>query len=410
MKKTRILSIACLAIAFASCSKSSDNSGGDGGGTNTGAGKYIIAAYPTGAVTGTADYLLTADDVSTGTISTKGNGVEQDGTYRYYLTTNNKFFSMLYGQGNPGAVTTYSLASSGNLEKTSNFQTETVQVFAPYNNDIILFKVPRSGDANSLIYRIDAASSTIAGQYQLNIETVAGNGERAHFTWATQFGDKILAPYMSIRGVTGNVFGTAFPDSSWVAVLSYPDMKLEKVIRDNRTSYLGAYFTNGLFVDEQGDAYGFSGADASDAGTITSTKPSAIVRIKKGTTEFDQSYFFNFQEKTGGYHIDAAKYISNGKFLVQTYEGPNVFTGVKFAIADVYTQTFQWVVGAPTDITSSTISRYGTNSLDGNQALLGITTSDGSSYVYSFDANTATAKRGLKVDGGTITAVHYLKY
>src|SRR5690606_33234612 len=85
--------------------------------------RYVIASTPI-ASDGVADYLLTAEDLSQGSISTVGNGIEQDGTYRYYVTHNNRFFSMLYGQGNAGAVTTYELSQTGQLIKVSDFQAE----------------------------------------------------------------------------------------------------------------------------------------------------------------------------------------------------------------------------------------------------------------------------------------------
>ncbi|WP_278021144.1 DUF4374 domain-containing protein [Flavobacterium ginsengisoli] len=130
MKRGSKLALFAAFIAFTTFSCSSDeNSGnGTGGGVDTGKTKYIITAT-TGAV-GIADYLLTADDVTTGTVSTIGNGIEQDGTYRYYITAENNFFSLLYGQGNPGAVTTYNLTAEGKLQKKSDFQAETVHVFA----------------------------------------------------------------------------------------------------------------------------------------------------------------------------------------------------------------------------------------------------------------------------------------
>src|SRR5690606_4662000 len=78
-------------------------------------GNFIVAVTPV-AETGVADYLLTTSSLDTGKVSTAGRGVEQDGTYRYYVTHNNKFFSMLYGQGNPGAVTVYNILD-GNLTK-----------------------------------------------------------------------------------------------------------------------------------------------------------------------------------------------------------------------------------------------------------------------------------------------------
>ncbi|OXG08936.1 uncharacterized protein DUF4374 [Flavobacterium araucananum] len=408
MKKSNTLALlAVLAFTTFSCSSDSDKSGSETGGGDTGKTKYIITAT-TGAA-GIADYLLTADDISTGSITTTGNGLEQDGTYRYYITAQNNFFSLLYGQGNPGAVTTYNLNTEGKLVKKSNFQAETVHVFAAVNKDILTIKVPRSGASIASMYKIDAEKSLITGEAQQDTKKLAGNGERAFYSWATQVGDKVYMPYMSIKGDGVDNFGTVNPDSTWVAVYNYPELKLERVIKDNRTSYLGAYFTNGLFQDENGDAYGFSGAIATSNSVMTSTKPSAIVKIKKGTTEFDKTYFFNVQEKSGGYKISATSYISKGKFLLLMYGNVGKNTGAaKLAIADVYAQTFTWVTNVPATLTSAT-SRYNITTEDGNSAVIGINTPEGN-WIYTINGTTAVATRGMKVEGGQITAIAKLKY
>lgn len=376
----------------------------------TGATKFVISATPIGT-SGIADYLLLADNLDGDTITTKGNGMEQDGTYRYYITHKNRFFSFLYGQGNPGAVTSYRLDADGKLSKLSDFQSETVQLFAPVKDDIFMVKVPRSGNQFASMFRIDARKYQIVGEKQENIVKLAGNGERAHFTWATQVGDKVFAPYMSIKGVAPDAFGTAYPDSSWVAVYSYPELELEKVIKDNRTSYIGAYFLNGLVEIENGDAYAFSPAAATNSSVHTSTKPSAFVRILKGTTEFDQSYFFNVQQESGGHHIAAQTYIGKGIFILQMYPQPNSLIGTsrKFAIADVINKKFMWVTGIPDNVTkTTTINNYSPK--DGKTGYIGITTASEGSYVYVFDAEIAAAKKGLKVEGGTITAINALSY
>jgi len=404
------LLLAAFAFTFASCESNDEQNEGASG--ETGKSKYIVTVS-TGA-TGVADYLLTADDVSKGSITTAGNGLEQDGTYRYYLSTQNKFFSFLYGQGNPGAVTTYGLTTNGVLTKTSNFQAETVQVFAPVNKDILMVKVPRSGASISYMYKVDAEQSVLTGTVSQDTRLLIGNknpdlAERAHFTWATQVGDKVFMPYMKINGIAPDTFGTRHADSTWVAVYSYPDLKLEKVIKDNRTSYLGAYFTNGLFQDEKGDAYGFSGAIGTSNGAVSSTKPSAVVRINKGTTEFDKSYFFNVQEKSGGYKISSTSYISNGKFLLLMYGTAGTNSGtVKLAVADVYNQTFKWVTGMPSVLSNAT-TRYNITTEDGNSAILGVNTPDGN-WIYSINGTTAVATQGMKVEGGQITAIQKLKY
>ncbi|KFF10682.1 DUF4374 domain-containing protein [Flavobacterium hydatis] len=409
MKKTSTLAIFAALIAFTSFSCSSDSSSPDGAPSQgTDKTKYIVTVT-TGAA-GVADYLLTADDVTKGSITTQGNGLEQDGSYRYYITNQNKFFSLLYGQGNPGAVTSYALSAEGKLVKTSNFQAETVQVFTAVNKDILTIKVPRSG-ATSLasMFKIDATTSLITGQVQQDTKILAKNGERAFYTWATQVGDKVYMPYMSIKGDGVDNFGTKYPDSTWVAVYNYPELKLEKVIKDNRTSYLGAYFTNGLIQDENGDAYGFSSAAATNNAVVTSTKPSAVVKIKKGTTEFDKTYFFNVQEKSGGYKISSSSYIGKGKVLLQMFGDAGTNKGIpKLAVADVYAQTFTWVTNGPTAINSTT-TRYNIATEDNNSLILGINTPDGN-WIYTINGATGVATKGMKVEGGEITAIAKLKY
>ncbi|MCF2488660.1 DUF4374 domain-containing protein [Dyadobacter sp. CY347] len=401
-----------LGIFLTACSSDSNVTPTPGEGGGTGKAKYVISALPVGS-TGIADYLLTAESLTSGTVSTVGNGKEQDGTYRYYVTHKNRFFSLLYGQGNPGAVTTYNLDGKGELNKVSDFQAETVQVFAPVADDVLTIKVPRSGNESASLYRINAEQSKIVGEAQVNIVRLAGNGERAHFTWATQVGDKVYAPYMSIKGVAPDVFGTSYADSAWIAVLSYPGLTVEKVIKDDRISFIGRYFNNGLAVDEQGDVYAYSASVGTSSGKITSTKPSSIVRIKAGTTEFDKSYLFNVEKAAGGYNISAQLYVGKGNFILtmtSPAEKGAYALGKRFAAVNVYDQSFKWVDGMPDPATIANVTSTNYTPKDGKAGYIGITQTDGASYVYEIDAVAATGKRGLKVEGGVITAINMLSY
>ncbi|AWW29703.1 hypothetical protein DN752_05955 [Echinicola strongylocentroti] len=369
--------------------------------------RFVIASTPT-ASDGVADYLLTAESLTSGTISTVGNGIEQDGTYRYYITINNKFFSLLYGQGNPGAVTTYQLNNQGELAKLSDFQAETVQAFAEIDDDLLMMKIPRSGAEDATWYQLDTDLLQITNDGLTNVVDVANNGERAHFTWLTQVGDKVFAPYMSIKGCCDDTFGTNNPDSAWVAVYDYPSMELEKVIKDDRTSYIGRYFTEGLTEVENGDVYAFSSSVATTNGDASSSLPSAFVRIKAGETEFDDSYYFNIEEVADGYHVTDKTYLGNGKFVVNMHNEKGAYTtGARLGIVDVYEESFKWVSGTPD---AASVLRVTTNNyslMDGNTAYIGFTTEQGS-WVYEVDANAATATQGLKVEGGTITAISKL--
>ncbi|SEA02001.1 protein of unknown function [Arachidicoccus rhizosphaerae] len=413
MKTTKLLLGAFLALNFGlwtACSKS-DKPVDTGGGDSGTEGKFIIAATPA-ATQGVADYLLTTDNLDQGTLSTKNNGVEQDGTWRYYTTSGNLFFSMLYGQGNPGAVTAYKLDAAGALQKVTNFQTETVQAFAPVDKDILLMKIARSASNDiSHWYKVNTETLQLNGEGEINTRALAGNGELAHFSWLTQVGNKVFAPYFSIKADGVDGFGTKYPDSSWIAVFNYPDMSLNTVIRDNRTSFIGAYFTNGLEVDEKGDVYAYASPNATSNGVITSTTPCAFMRINSGTTQYDKSYFFNISEKSGASYISFKLYLGNGAFLLGMTDPENPASGStdRFAIANVYNQTFAWVTGTPDPAKITSVSELNSYSpKDGKTGYVGITTSDGKSAVYKFDAASATASKGLEVEGGTITAIRWL--
>lgn len=372
--------------------------------------RYVIAATPN-ALEGVADYLLTLEDLSLGQVSLIGNGVEQDGTYRYYITNNNKFFSLLYGQGNPGAVTTYNLGTNGNLNMISDFQAETVQSFTNVNDEVLMTKISRS-ETNPYAnwYRLDTENSQIVAEGQINTQNILDNDELAFFTWMTQVGNKVYAPFMSVKACCDDNFGTEYPDQAWIAVYSYPEMELETVIQDDRTSFIGRYFTSGLEVVENGDVYAFSSSVAIKNGDVTSSKPSAVTRINADEEEFDDSYFFNLEEASNGYYMTNQTYAGNGIFLLNmnSVESKGAYiTGKKLAVVNVYDKTFTWVEGLPEESTIINITSQN-NYFEDGLVYIGITTEEGS-YIYQIDIDKTTAIQGVQVEGGTITAISKLE-
>lgn len=412
MKKRNLFKLLALAaigvISFSSCDD--DNNNGTGQPVDAEA-QYIVVATPDGQLYEGADYVLQTNSLTEGSITTKGAGIEQDG-YRYYAFNNNKVFSLLYGQGNPGDVTVYNLNSTGILQHTATVNTPTVQVFGKYNKELILIRCPRSGDENATLMRINTDDPQITLTEYVNVVELAGNGERAHFTGAFQVGSEIYAPYYCIKGITNAVFHSDYSDSTWVAVFSYPDLKLKRVIKDNRTSYIGYYFAqSGLEQIENGDVYAFSTATLGGDGVVASTKPSAAIRIKNGESEFDQSYFFNIQEKSGGHHLYNARYVGNNKFFLTMYSEKNITSGTySFAIVDVVTQSFTWVTGMPQPEEIASLGRLPYISEDGKTIAWGIATKSENPHIYIVDIATATAKKGLEVQAGAITAVGRLTY
>lgn len=409
MKSVLALSLVAGMVACSSDDNSSkkdpDPVGPEGPGSEK-VERFIIAASSL-EYQGVADYLLTVSDVENGSVSLKNNGIEQDGAYRYYLTTNNKFYSLLYGQGAPGAVTAYKLNKEGKLQKLNNFISETVQVYGAMNNDFVMWKVPRSGEPVAPWWIYNTVSDSFTADGAINTVDLANNGERAHFSGLTQIGNKLVAPYFSMRGISGDVWGTSFANTAWAAVYSYPSMKLEKVITSDKSSYIGAYFKNGLVQDENGDGYAYSSANVKgDNDQLLTTNPSGIMKIDGKTLEFDDSYFWNIEEATGGYFVNSFIYAGKGNFIARLQNNKAADDGdVKYATLNVYNKTHKWITGLPEGIKDLGFSDKGNYALlDGKTVYIGVTTTEGS-FIYKLDAQAATAKRGIKVEGGTITAI-----
>ena len=82
--------------------------------------------------------------------------------------------------------------------------------------------------------------------------------------------------------------------SAYVLVVDVATDTVEKMITDERTCGVGIYlgFTGGMFVDDIGDLYVYGMA-------MMGYQPGVkdgFLRIRKGETEFDPSYFFSIQD------------------------------------------------------------------------------------------------------------------
>lgn len=388
-------------------------------------GVFVISATPG---LGRADILYTVNRLDSGELITEGTGVEQSGS-RNFIINNDMLFSLKFGGAGVGAVTAYKINEERQLEKVTDFQTETMHVRGNAGDDILMMKQAwQPAEDFTQWYRFNTKTLQIENQGEFNSEELAGveKNEKAFFTSFTKVGDKIFAPYWSI--VSGQAFMSDYLDSNWIAVYNYPAMTLDKVIRDGRTGSIGAYFASGLEVDENEDIYVFGTKLTYRGRTDTlSDTPSGIMKIKKNTTEYDQTYFLDISKVAGkGQYVYRKMYLGKGNFLLTMGERKSynpygttlaLFypSLIRFAIVNVYDGTFKWVSGTPDPSTiGHTSSDYSDNysALDGTGylAITYGTFGSAKSTVYKFDAATATATPGLTTKEGstTITAINWV--
>ncbi|MFW5821867.1 MAG: DUF4374 domain-containing protein [Tangfeifania sp.] len=213
-------------------------------------------------------------------------------------------------------------------------------------------------------------------------------------------GDKLFVSFYPVSA-SGD-FSTPSVDSAQVAVFSYPELEFEKAIYDNRTSPVGVYGNaTGLLEAGNGDLYTFSSSSLA-AGFTKQTRPSGILRIKSGSTEFDPNYFLNIEEATNGGKIVYFSYAGNGKAVARIVTDDSALWGAfspnnpicKLVIIDLNAATVTDVPDVPAHG-----AQYATPALvENGKVYMSISTAT-DAHVYEIDPATATAEKGAAIDG-----------
>ena len=375
----------------------------------TGNSKYVLAAVGSDQL---SVYLLTADDLSAGSLSLAGNGIEAEG-YTFVIQ-NNTLFGSVFGGYSQGPTTAYNLDATGKLVKGVTLNTPSCNFAVPVNEDaIVQGSVSFFADDPTTSFTIlNAVDPKITGTASYDMFELAGNGEMGYINGLFPLrSNELWAPYRCIKGASGNEWGSDYVDSAWVAIFTYPEMTVKKIIRDNRTSYIGEGNTQqGLEKIDNGDIYAFSTARQGSA------KPSSVIRIKSGTEAFDQSYLFDLEAVSDGSKCARVTYVGGTRFLAEMYTDADIAPGAtsgsaKLAVIDVDKKTVTWVANSPAYSLSVFITPTYVES-DKNTVDIPITdATTGVVSIYRIDAATAMATRGVDITGASaLYAIKKLTY
>lgn len=421
MKKSQNLLKAFLLIGLfgfglMSCSKSKDDEDPEIAKPGTETKKefvFVVTSEAAGEGGGAGSYVVSAEDVRTGEISIVRNGIPSNEFY--FNVQNNLVFGLTYSTQGP--ITPYGFGTDGKLTRFDNKTVNAVRpgIFGNYGTkNTIIGSTNRSlVDPVASLLNYNAESFLIEGRATINLAELAGNGRMAIWTGLFQVGDKIYIPYQIAEGEGSWGGNITEVDKTTIAILSYPDLKLQKKISDDRGSFIGNWGAQqGIGVISNGDAYTWFTAGTTENGLVPKN-PSGVLRIKKGTDAFDQSYFFNV-EALGKGKIARGNYISGNKFLMTLYSGSQ--TGgvgggkVKLAIVDVEAKTVTEISGAPVHEQTDYNNKIYIEK-DGKTAYYVMKEDAGEYYVYVVDVATATAKRGARLRGITnVAAFSKLEY
>lgn len=366
--------------------------------------------------TGTAEteFILTSEDIMQGELSAVGAGLEQTG-WRFYYPVGKTLFASGYSDDNQCAA--FSVNASGALEKKGEFIFDNaLEMFGSADNDetLLAMEIPRAGFQNRRLYFIDANT---VGVKKIVGTKIYENTTDSLIAWPTALkvrGDKLFVPFQKLD-VHGN-FSTPQPDSALIAVYPYPNVTgvPEKIITDPRTCNIGTNgATTGLIEADNGDLYSFSCGAVMAGFTAISSKPSGILKIPAGSTDFDASYFFDIEAATGGGKLFWFDYVGNNKALARILTADIVTApwgaygrdhfNQKLVILDLANKTVTDVANVPLHA-----KRYTSPLLvEEGKVYVSIETAT-DAYVYQVDIAGATATKGAKINGKTIKGFYNL--
>ena len=258
----------------------------------------------------TSYYVVSTDNLMEGTINAVGKGIEQNGYHDYQQGGNTIFCIGGLGVTNATGVVR---GSDGLLKEQGEFVfNNSINGFCQVDgNTMVALELPSNKESGNKLtfYTVNAHTAAITSKNSKTSVSPIDNLDWPSITGMAHSGGNLYVTYTPMNSKT---FETAYTDTCFVAVYSYPEFKFVKLMKDTRMGPGGSWNAfNGFVKDEEDNLYVMSNSAISN-GYSQSTKHAGFLRIKKGSTTFDEDYFFDFEQATGGLKPAHIQYIGNG--------------------------------------------------------------------------------------------------
>jgi len=365
------------------------------------------------------EFVLSESDLMEGTISAQGAGLEQAG-WNFYYPVGNTLFVSGYTEFK---TTSYKLNSDNEVEELNTFLFDSS--FNTYGNvnDTTLLATNSywSQHDDMVMYAADASTGRATSKTDYSIyNDFTGTAGEGTVPWPTALkvrDDKLFIPYLKFND-DGNA-GTPDNNTAYVAVFDYPliandegNVVPNKIINDDRTSNIGTHgSTTGLIEVDNGDLYGYAAGSTASGHSPAATKPSGILRIASGETEFDADYFFDIEGQTEGSEIFWFDSIGGNKALARIFTPTDELETapwsaysspvLKLVVLDLAEKTITDIEGIPLHTKQVTSS---IEVMDGKVYVMvdAVVDEEIEKNIYQIDIATATAVKGATVEGKTI--------
>lgn len=371
---------------------------------------YLAALGITSSGT-TTYYVVTTEDLMTGTIDAIGQGIEQNG-YRDY----EQFGQTVFSIGGRGVNGVYGVqrGENGLLKERGEFvfDNKVDDLLQTDADNILSMELPASGTENGKItfrtigikdldIRKTIITTPVFPLNQLDWPSITGVEKSGNYI------------YVTYTPMNPKTYMTAYTDTTFVAVYNYPEMSFKTLMKDTRFGPGGSWSAdNGLIKTESGDLYVMSNSSLAN-GYSQATKKAGFLRIPAGTLSFDPSYTYNFEEQTDGLKPAHVKYIGNGLVYAEVStivpQSDKDRWGDKELdcyIIDLYNKTAKKIKEIPRH--AGVGGRRFVALVEGNYVYAPISTEEGT-YIYRTNVQTATGERGAKVSTTFVAGLFKLK-
>lgn len=410
---------------------------------------YVIAAKDDGT-----SYLITAPSLDEGTVTVRGKGTEVLGG-SYWVFKNQKYvFSLVYNKGGAGTGASYYLNETGKPTEKYSYEFNRITSYGTWGDKVITVSTGNSKTkdaqgniAQALLFNYLDENTGEQTEGAIDAENFLGNGEKVTFAGLEEANGKLYTSVvpmgMSLYGIAkwpdkvtdreliakadggsgsgsytaGVIPSTQYPDRAYVAIYSGKSFTEKPVIAS--TDRIGfacgrrrSQYYQTIWAADNGDLYVFSPGygrtftSSADLKKVTGTKPSGVVRIRKGTTDFDPDYYVNFEEIGTRHPIFRCWHISDSYFLLQLYsegvegmmKGTNAVVN-ELAVFDAEQKTVVPVTGLPSDLAGFGGEPYGEK---GVMYIAATVTGGDKPAFYKIDAVTGRATKGLVIDAESV--------
>ena len=444
-----LLALLCAGTAALPTSCSDDNDTPQPAPGTDAETSYVIAAQDDGT-----SYLITAPSLDEGTATVRGTGTEVLGGSYWVFKNQNYVFSLVYNKGGAGTGASYYLNAAGKPTERYLYEFNRITSYGTWGDKVVTVSTGNSKttDADGNIAQallFNYLDENTGGQTEgsIDAENFLGNGEKVTFAGLEEANGKLYTSVipmgMSLYGIAqwpdkvtdqeliaktdggsasgsytaGMIPSTQYPDRAYVAIYSGKSFTEQPVIAStDRIGFacgrLRSQYYQTIWAADNGDLYVFSPGygrtftSSADLKKVSGTKPSGVVRIRKGATEFDPDYYVNFEEIGTRHPIFRCWHISGAYFLLQLYsEGvEGMMKGTEavvneLAIFDAENKKIVPVTGLPSDLAGFGGEPYGEK---GSMYIAVTVTGGDKPAFYKIDAVTGRASKGLVIDAESV--------